>query len=484
MGGSAPRSARAVREQMRSDLFARGWAAPQVAAELGRRLRVRPRIAWRYALGWPQWKLVMEYRATNPSSRLTESRVSEYESWPYGGTKPPLEYLAGLALTFGRGCTVADLVDGVDREHLSAAERLLAKPAAVGPVVSPSVAVQEAVPSEVAPEPVSEVEDEATEVAQQRLWLSSLDLDEAQLDYLDSAIEWIIDKDEFVAPTDLLRKARDLRSHVHRLLRRLHHPPARARLYQAAAHLSGTHAALSLDLGRVGAARAYAQESFDLAAATRIPDLEAWARATQSLVEYYAGQFHDALGYAQDGLNRSPQGVHAVRLAVNGQARALARLGDGQGVEHAIDHGWSVLNERSAPDVELTASLTTGVYCVARAAGNAATAYLALGDVERVERYATLALETFERTDARSPRAMTRIDLASALLRPEAADPERGAALVREALTLTDGLNRFPVELRAQEFLQAADPWRTLPAIREVREILPARSPTATQDHR
>jgi tetratricopeptide (TPR) repeat protein len=472
---------------MRSDLFARGWQAPQVAAELGRRLRVRPRIAWRYALGWPQWKLVMEYREVNPTSRLTESRVSEYESWPQGGTKPPLEYLAGLALTFGRGCTVADLVDDVDREHLSAAERLLVGPAVADSNVQASVTTREAMPmpaSVAAPEPVPDVEDEAALVAQERLWLSSLDLDEAKLDYLDSAIEWIIDQDERVAPAELLRKARDLRSHVHRLLRRPHHPPARARLYQAAAYLSGTHAALSLDLGRVGAARAYAQESFDLATATRAPDLEAWARATQSLVEYYAGQFHDAFGFAQDGLSRSPQGVHAVRLAVNGQARALARLGDAQGVERAIDHGWSVLNERSSPDVELSASLTTGVYCEARTAGNAATAFLALGDVEQVERYATLALETFERTDARSPRAMTRIDLASALLRPEAPDPERGADLVREALTLTDGLNRFPVEQRAQEFLQAAGPWRTLPAIREVREILPARSAAGTPDHR
>ncbi|WP_419707719.1 hypothetical protein [Promicromonospora sp. NFX87] len=120
---AAARSAKAERERVRESLFARGCTTAQVAVELVRRFRTRPRLAWRHALGWAQWKLVQEYLAANPEARLTESRVSEYESWPFGGVKPPMEYLAGLAVTFR--CQITDLVDGADREHLTAAELLL-----------------------------------------------------------------------------------------------------------------------------------------------------------------------------------------------------------------------------------------------------------------------------------------------------------------------------------------------------------------------
>jgi hypothetical protein len=51
------------------------------------------------------------------------SRVSEYESWPFGGVKPSSDYLAELVVTFR--CCVADLVDDADRERMTAAERLL-----------------------------------------------------------------------------------------------------------------------------------------------------------------------------------------------------------------------------------------------------------------------------------------------------------------------------------------------------------------------
>jgi hypothetical protein len=120
---AAARSVRAERERVREALLARGCTTAQVAAELVRRFRTRPRLAWRHALGWAQWKLVQEYLAANSEARLTESRVSEYESWPFGGVKPPMEYLAGLAVTFR--CQVTDLVDDADREYLTAAELLL-----------------------------------------------------------------------------------------------------------------------------------------------------------------------------------------------------------------------------------------------------------------------------------------------------------------------------------------------------------------------
>ncbi|MEU4387491.1 hypothetical protein [Promicromonospora sp. NPDC023805] len=119
------KSAKASREQIRQELFRRGMPAKDVAVELAHRLHVRPRVAWRYAMGWPQWKLVQEFRSDNPHLAVRESRVSEWESWPFGGSRPSLEVLAALAATFGHGCVVADLLDEADLDRMSAAERRL-----------------------------------------------------------------------------------------------------------------------------------------------------------------------------------------------------------------------------------------------------------------------------------------------------------------------------------------------------------------------
>lgn len=118
-------SARARRERFRESLLAQGYAMSRVASEIGTTFRVRPRTAWRYAMGWPQWKLVQQLRTTNPDLTVSESRVSEWESWPYGGTKPSLTILGALARTFGHGCTVSDLLDDADREHFSPAELMV-----------------------------------------------------------------------------------------------------------------------------------------------------------------------------------------------------------------------------------------------------------------------------------------------------------------------------------------------------------------------
>ncbi|GAA4706754.1 hypothetical protein [Promicromonospora umidemergens] len=118
------RSGKAEREQVRRRLQAERVPVAQIAVEMERRFAARPRTAWRYALGWDQWKTVQAYRIANAAA-IDETRISKWESWPHGGTRPSLENLAGLVLAFGHGCTVAELVDDDDLEHLSPAERRL-----------------------------------------------------------------------------------------------------------------------------------------------------------------------------------------------------------------------------------------------------------------------------------------------------------------------------------------------------------------------
>jgi len=118
-------STKAQRDQLRERMRGYGCTVPQIAVEMGRRFDLRPRLAWRHALGWPQWKLSLEYNTAHPGSRLSEQRISDHENWPHGGSPPSLNYLANLAATFGHGCTAAQLVDADDLAELPPASRCL-----------------------------------------------------------------------------------------------------------------------------------------------------------------------------------------------------------------------------------------------------------------------------------------------------------------------------------------------------------------------
>lgn len=118
-------SPKAEREQLRDRMRTLGCSVPQIAVEMARRFGLRPRVAWRYALGWPQWKLAQRYNTAHPGTRLSDGRVSEFENWPHGGSRPSLRYLTRLAATYGHGCTPTQLVDADDLEHLHPDDRPL-----------------------------------------------------------------------------------------------------------------------------------------------------------------------------------------------------------------------------------------------------------------------------------------------------------------------------------------------------------------------
>ncbi|MDQ3276289.1 MAG: hypothetical protein M3Q39_15020 [Actinomycetota bacterium] len=125
-------SPKAKRDQLRDHMRVLGCSVAQIAAEMSRRFNLRPRVAWRHALGWPQWKLAQEYNTAHPGARLSDNRISEFESWPHGGTPPGVRYLVNLAATFGHGCTPYQLVDADDLEHICPADRCLLTPSPNG----------------------------------------------------------------------------------------------------------------------------------------------------------------------------------------------------------------------------------------------------------------------------------------------------------------------------------------------------------------
>jgi transcriptional regulator with XRE-family HTH domain len=313
--------------------------------------------------------------------------------------------------------------------------------------------------------------DSPWEIEQRRRHLAASNVDEAKLRYLERATVRAIEENEKQPPHELAPQVREMRWYVDGLLRGQQLPDHRERLYVIAAELSGLLGALALDLGKWLAARAYGQEAFELATGAKKPDTQAWARATQSLIEYYAGNYHDALAYAQDGQILGGCGRHSVRLALNGEARALARLGDNHGVDEAVDRGFTMLEELPTAS-GVSPSLALGVYCSARAAANAATAYLVAGHPLKVHEYGEQALRAFDSAGLRGPQALTRLDLASALLMPNDVDTDQACRLVGEAMSVASNERFESVAQRAREFVALAEPWATEPSVREVAELV------------
>lgn len=108
-------------ELMREEMLCSGCSVGEVARALGDRFDMRPRMAWRHALGWSQSRLALEYNWRYPGASLTLRRVSDRERWPLTETadrRPSPEYLVRLAATYGHRCAPAGLVDAHDLEHL------------------------------------------------------------------------------------------------------------------------------------------------------------------------------------------------------------------------------------------------------------------------------------------------------------------------------------------------------------------------------
>ena len=310
-----------------------------------------------------------------------------------------------------------------------------------------------------------------------RLALKASSDDEARLAYLENEVRQAVADNERLTPAVLMARMRPLRSYVDQLMSGRQHPPQRVRLYVAAAHLSGLLGALALDLGAFGVAHAYAAEAFDLADAAQQPDAQAWARATQSLIAFYSGDYYDALAYAQDGLRQAGPSPHRIRLIVNGEARAYARLGDRYGVDKAVDRAFTMLSDYPSGS-QVSASLALGPYCHARAAANTATAYLALDCGIDVTGHLTTAINAFDAAALRGPQALSRLDLATAHLHHDNPEPEQAGSLVLEALNLTADQRYESVHQRARQFLALARPFAQQPQLRHVAELLSERTQT------
>jgi tetratricopeptide (TPR) repeat protein len=209
----------------------------------------------------------------------------------------------------------------------------------------------------------------------------------------------------------------------------------RASLLAIAGQLSGLLGYLAFDVGNRPLAYAYCEEALRIAQEVGNNDLSAWVRGTQSFIAYYSGRYEDALELARDGQRYAHGSPQAVRLAASGEARALGQLGDRSGVDEAVERAVSLGSECPEGD-GVGYFLSLGPMGIGRVYGNAASAYLALGQGDATQQLAAVALDYFQEVDtARASTALTIVDVSmSHLLTTKTAAPEEAGRLMRCAL--------------------------------------------------
>jgi hypothetical protein len=449
MPRKAGASGKAERDQLRDHMRALGCSVAQIAGEMSRRFNLRPRAAWRHALGWPQWKLAQEYNTAHPGTTLADNRISEYESWPHGGTQPSVRYLANLAVTFGHGCTPAQLVDADDMDHLSPADRRLLTPAPAGNAVVVHTASAPPNPTMIVfsgsgahPDPRlagrgidtvgslgkrrivrcdarglpnrEEVVMAAEESAQFRRWSATTNVDDDVLEQMEAdvaeiALRYLIDP-----PATVFSRLIGARDDVFTLIAGRQTPRHTMDLYKIGGQMCALLAHASADLGHPHAANTHARAALHCAEVAGYAPLRVYTRWVQSNIAYWNGDYDDAAGLVESALPDATTGTALLRLASQ-QARINAARQDPTGVARALAVAASAPNYPTADEPGVFA------FATGKAAYYASEAHRELGGTSHLDAavdWAVIAVEEFaaERRPNAQFVAAARIDLARAHL--------------------------------------------------------------------
>lgn len=252
----------------------------------------------------------------------------------------------------------------------------------------------------------------------------------------------------------------------------------RTALFRVAARTAAVLAYMAVNGGRHDVAHAYCSEAE--AFAQDIGDIETamWTSGTRSLSAYYRKDYANAAGWAEAGIALSPKHPQAIRLYVNGLARALAHLPDPAGAIRAIGHAED-LSDRHPVTPALTPCISLEPYGITRTIANAITAHTALGDIDAVQRYERDISIHVATSSSEWTRALVGLDLATTLVTGRRNDLEHAMLLGHQVLRqAAQGPLILSVVQRAQDLARTAEPWHNVAVVQDYREALRAWSST------
>ncbi|MGW0731774.1 helix-turn-helix domain-containing protein [Streptomyces sp. NPDC002851] len=322
------------------------------------------------------------------------------------------------------------------------------------------------------PAPLAEdMWEEPLDIAERLNRTTSSNTDPAALDLLHQQVTQIVDSYESAGPHQLAPKTIKLRAVLQDFLDGRQPPRQREALFKLAAQVSGLLGYMAVNAGREALAEAYCTESHQLAHEIHSQELLMWTFGTRSLGAYYAGNYRQALQWADAGIAVNPSHTQAIRLLANGRARALGKLKDRAGAQRAIGAAEDLSNRHTVPD-GLTPCIAFAPYSLSRTLANAATTHVALGNTTQVIDYAGQIDELVEQSDSAWSRALVRLDVATALLTGPRPDVEHAMVLGRQVLETGGGPPIRSVVQRAGELHAHAARWNELPAVRDYEEAL------------
>ncbi|WP_326812457.1 hypothetical protein OIE62_06740 [Streptomyces scopuliridis] len=305
------------------------------------------------------------------------------------------------------------------------------------------------------------------EILLQAQELTTSNTDPALLSLAAESIESIVQRYEDQGPQRLAGEARLLRKMVRTLLLGRQSAGQRQQLFGLAARSSGLLAYMAVNAGHADVAEAYCVEAE--AFADQVGDVGAkmWVLGTRALNLYYVGDYAASDAAAAQGIALSPQSPQAIRLWVNGRARALARQDDPRGAVRAIGRALDLSDQQQHLPGGVTSCISFEAYSPARTLANAVTAHLSTGDVAKVLEYAGQIEDLVEQSPSQWTRTLVSLDVATALLRQGRPDLEQALSLGTQALHTSGRAPIQSVWQRATELLKHTGNWQSEPVVRD-----------------
>jgi tetratricopeptide (TPR) repeat protein len=354
------------RDELRRLMQAQGCTLEQIANEMARSYGFRPRTAWRHAHGWGQVEAAARYNELvgDGNASMSNRRISDFEAWPIGGTKPTGNTLSLLAQLYHT--SVANLVDAHDLKAYSLAERkaingltLIGSTAAdhslnvdriiepqqtssSTPNVTPSqLSEQPSVKTIAAPSqsPVWSIEDLVNSVAEesrshaettQGYLMATSTIDEITSDILALSHE----RDETPVLT-MFSDTVQIRNRIYRLMERRQRPQQSTQLYFLASVVSAFLANFSDNLGMSDAAKEQAQASWTYAEMIGHNSLRVWARKKQAALAERDGRPSRAIGLILSAQDWATEPLARASLN-NSLARTYAKNGQLEKAREAL----------------------------------------------------------------------------------------------------------------------------------------------------
>jgi transcriptional regulator with XRE-family HTH domain len=291
-----------------------------------------------------------------------------------------------------------------------------------------------------------------------------------ELNCLELSVADFVDRYESDGPMALAPLLIDQRHGLESAIDECRSPSQRKRLFRVAGQVSGLLAYMAVNRGRHVLARAYCTEAAHLSDFAEDRDLLAWVKGTESFCEYYDGNYGKAVALARAGLEVAGSGPQRVRLLINGEARALGKLGDVAGVHVAVERAYDAASgQPTVPGVSPCVSF--GGYSMARLASNAVTAYVDLGLTDQVAVHAEQAMEEFDSSESSWSQSLIRLDLANAMVTGDG-DPVEAAGLITTALTISSDKPIASVVQRSRAFVRSTSGWRGIPAVADAHDLV------------